>query len=153
MDAMNVLQVFDEVWSSGQISAQDIERLPEMGVEVVINLALPSSSNALAGEAEKVAALGLSYIHIPVLWERPELDKLAQFFAVMRAMRGRKIWVHCAMNKRVSVFLYLYRRIGLHHAESRAARSLAEIWAPDAVWLSFIEEALAAAQAGRFDQI
>jgi len=72
MDAENTHQVFDWLWSSGQLSGQDIRRLPALGIEVVVNLALPTSSNALPGEAELVTREGLAYVQIPVEWEHPQ---------------------------------------------------------------------------------
>jgi len=47
MDAENTYQVFDWLWTSGQLSARDIEQLPALGIEAVVNLALPTSTNAL----------------------------------------------------------------------------------------------------------
>lgn len=96
MDAENTLQVFDWLWTSGQLSEKDIACLPALGIEAVINLALPTSSNALPGEAEFVALQGIAYVHIPVEWERPELHQLVQFFGTLKAFEGRKFWVHCA---------------------------------------------------------
>ena len=79
MDAVNTHQVFEWLWTSGQFSEKDIASLPALEIEAVINLALPSSSNALRGEAELVTRLGMTYIHIPVEWEQPELYHLLQF--------------------------------------------------------------------------
>ena len=45
-DAPNARPVFDNLWTSGQLSASDIQRLPEFGIEAVVNLALPTASNA-----------------------------------------------------------------------------------------------------------
>jgi hypothetical protein len=67
MNAENTHQVFDWLWTSGQLSEHDIAELPLLGVETVINLALPTSSNALPGEAELVTVQGMNYIHIPVV--------------------------------------------------------------------------------------
>jgi protein tyrosine phosphatase (PTP) superfamily phosphohydrolase (DUF442 family) len=66
MDAENTHQVFEWLWSSGQLSERDISSLPAYGIEVVINLALPTSSNALPGEADLVTENGLAYVQIPV---------------------------------------------------------------------------------------
>lgn len=71
MDAENIQQVFDWLWSSGQLSKADVFRLKQFGFDVVINLALPSSTNALPAEAEMVTGMGLTYIQIPVIWETP----------------------------------------------------------------------------------
>ena len=62
MDAENTHQVFDWLWTSGQLSRRDIEQLPALGIEVVVNLALPTSSNALSGEAELITRQGIAYV-------------------------------------------------------------------------------------------
>lgn len=142
MDAVNTHQVFDWLWSSGQLSERDIRRLPALGVEVVVNLALPTSSNALPGEAERVSGEGLAYVQIPVEWERPKPEQFAQFVGVLEAFRGCKVWVHCALNMRVSAFIYLYRRRVLSECEEAAAFPMREVWTPDATWQAFIDQVL-----------
>jgi RimJ/RimL family protein N-acetyltransferase/protein tyrosine phosphatase (PTP) superfamily phosphohydrolase (DUF442 family) len=142
IDAVNTQRVFDWLWTSGQLSAADIERLPRLGIEAVVNLALPTSSNALPGEAEQVTGLGLPYVQIPVPWDAPTLAHLQQFFGVMRAFEGRRVWVHCAMNMRVSAFVYLYRRLVRGEDEAAAQHPLREVWQPNDTWRGFIEKAL-----------
>ncbi|MDD5057168.1 MAG: protein tyrosine phosphatase family protein [Sideroxydans sp.] len=138
MDAENTHQVFDWLWTSGQLSQRDIAKLPALGIEAVVNLALPTSANALAGEAELVTGLGLTYIQIPVEWEQPESEQFAQFVGVLHVFAGRKVWVHCAMNKRVSAFIYLYRKLVLGESEELATFPMREVWIPNAVWQEFI---------------
>ena len=140
MDAANTYQVFDELWSSGQLSERDVRQLPSMGITVVVNLALPSSPGALSGEAELVASLGLVYAQIPVEWEHPRIDQFVQFASLMNALQGEKIWVHCALNMRVSVFIYLYRRLILHEEEDRAFHPMREVWDPNETWQAFIRD-------------
>ena len=143
MDAENTHQVFEWLWSSGQLSEGDIASLPALGVEAVINLALPTSTNALRGEAELVTGRGIAYVHIPVLFERPQLHQLQQFFAALRMFEGRKVWVHCAKNMRVSAFIYLYRRMRLGETDAEARHPMQEVWKPDPTWQAFIDSALA----------
>ena len=144
MDAENTHQVFDWLWSSGQLSPGDIAALPELGVEAVINLALPTSSNALAGEAELITRQGIAYVQIPVLWEKPEQRQLGQFFGALNAFKGRKVWVHCAKNMSLSAFVYLYRRIHLGEGEEAAAHPMRQVWVPNETWRAFIDDALTA---------
>lgn len=141
MDAENTHRVFDWLWTSGQLSAQDIAALPALGIGAVINLALPTSSNALPGEAELVTRQGMAYIQIPVEWERPELHQLEQFFATLGAFQHRKVWVHCARNMRVSAFIYLYRRLCLNDSEEDAMHPMREVWVPNEAWQEFIRNA------------
>jgi protein tyrosine phosphatase (PTP) superfamily phosphohydrolase (DUF442 family) len=144
MDAENTHQVFDWLWTSGQLSEKDIASLPALGIDAVINLALPTSSNALNGEAEYVTREGIAYIQIPVQWEQPELDQLTQFFGTLKAFAGRKIWVHCAKNLRVSAFIYLYRRLCLAESEDVSLHPMQEVWVPNETWQAFIRDALSA---------
>ena len=142
-DAPNTRLVFDGLWTSGQLSSSDIRRLPEFGIEAVINLALPTASNALPGEAEAITGQGISFVQIPVPWEKPEPGHLQQFFGVMDAFGGRRLWVHCAKNFRVSAFIYLYRRLRLGEGHEAALHPLRTVWQPDPVWQAFIEQSLA----------
>lgn len=142
MDAENTYQVFDWLWSSGQLSEKDIAYLPSLGIEAVINLAPPTSSNALPREAEFVTREGISYIQIPVEWERPEPHQLVELFGTLKVYAGHKVWVHCAKNMRVSAFIYLYRRLCLAESEEASSHPMQEVWVPNARWQAFINSAL-----------
>jgi protein tyrosine phosphatase (PTP) superfamily phosphohydrolase (DUF442 family) len=90
-----------------------------------------------------VAALGMTYVPIPVIWEQPTLDDLAAFIATLDAYAGRKLFVHCALNWRVSTFMYLHRVIRLGVAEDAARWDMLSIWEPDATWSQLIADAFA----------
>lgn len=143
--APNTHQVFDWLRTSGQPSEVDLRAIADLGFGTVVNLALPTSSNALAGEAEIVTNLGMNYFHIPVEWQAPSQANLVDFFRLMDAFRETPLWVHCALNMRVSAFVYLYRRLRLSEADADARRIMDLVWKPDAVWSAFIAEALAGA--------
>ena len=140
MDAVNTHQVFDWLWSSGQLSERDIRSLPELGIELVVNLALPTAANALAGEAELVTGQGMAYAHIPVIWDAPRPEQFSQFIGVLNAFAGRNAWVHCALNMRVSAFIYLYRRLVLGEAEGDASFPMRAVWSPNETWQDFISQ-------------
>lgn len=90
-----------------------------------------------------MAREGIPYFQIPVTWENPLHEQLELFFSLLAALYGRRLWVHCAMNMRVSAFVYLYRRIVLGEDSLTASFPLTEVWQPDAVWQAFIDDALA----------
>ena len=141
-EAENVYQVFDWLWSSGQLSAKDITQLPSLKIDVVINLAPPSSSNALPREAELVTKLGIVYIQIPVEWELPDLAQLNQFFGVLKVFEQQNVWVHCAKNMRASTFIYLYRKLCLAESGETATFPMCEVWEPNETWQAFIRQVL-----------
>ncbi len=129
------------ILTAGQPTAEQIGLVAAAGCQAVINLARPSSPNALTDEAELAAAQGMDYIAIPVVWEEPTLDDLARFFTAMEANQARKVFVHCVVNYRVSAFIYLYRVLRLGADPDEAIWDLRSIWEPDPQWAEFIETA------------
>ena len=142
----NMLPLTDDLGTSGQPTSAQLAAIKEAGYEVVINLATGKTPRDLPNEADVVAAQGMEYIHIPVVWEHPTEADLARFFEVMDATQGKKRFVHCIANMRVSAFVLLYRvlRHGVPLDEARA--TMARIWEPNPIWQQFIQEALARGQ-------
>jgi protein tyrosine phosphatase (PTP) superfamily phosphohydrolase (DUF442 family) len=140
----NYLPISESLGTAGQPTRQQFADVEAAGYRVVVNLAMPNSTNALPDEAQLVAEQGMDYVHIPVVWESPTLDDLERFFAVMDEYRGQKVLVHCALNMRVSCFVFLYRVVRRGVLLEVAWETLRRIWEPNDVWQSFIGQALAA---------
>jgi protein tyrosine phosphatase (PTP) superfamily phosphohydrolase (DUF442 family) len=145
LETVRNFQVVDETLSSaGQIGYDQIPLLAEEGFDVVVNLAI-ADERRNGQEGFLVAQNGLTYVHIPVDWERPELADVEMFFDVMQANEGRKVFVHCFANMRASAFVYMYRTLveGVPDAEARATMN--EVWDPDELdqWSSLIRRAQA----------
>jgi protein tyrosine phosphatase (PTP) superfamily phosphohydrolase (DUF442 family) len=130
MNAVNFVQLSDTVATSGQPAAADFPVIAAQGYRTVINLAMPTSDDALPDEGAIVTGLGMNYVHIPVPWEAPQVAQFERFTALMRLLDGEKIWVHCALNMRVSCFMYLYRRHELGWPDADARRHMDPIWDP-----------------------
>jgi len=128
--------------TAGQPTAAQFEMIREAGYDVVINLALPTSDNALAHEGSLVTRVGMAYVHIPVDFTRPNAADFEAFAGVLDAFRRRRIFVHCAMNMRVSAFVFLYRVLRGEATQAEAEHDLKAIWEPDEVWARFIEDRL-----------
>jgi len=138
----NFLQLSDKIATSGQPTAEQFAAIKQADYQLIVNLALPTSSNALSDEKQIVESQGMQYVHIPVVWENPTLDDVAKFFGVMETNADRKIFVHCAANMRVSAFMYLFRRIHQGLNDEAATQDLHKIWVPNEVWQKFIQEVL-----------
>ncbi len=136
-------QISSHLGTAGQPLASEFPLIQAAGYEVVINLALPSSTGAIAQESELVQELSLVYVAIPVSWAAPDRQDLNKFFEVMKELSNRRIFVHCAANMRVSVFVYLYRVLCLGLESTVAKADLEQIWIPNQTWSVFIEKALA----------
>ena len=138
----NYLAISDTLGAGGQPAAEHFAVIRATGFEVVVNLAMSTSTNALPNEGELVAAQGMAYVRIPVAWEAPTEEDLQRFFAVMDRNRGRKVLVHCALNKRVSCFVFLYRVLRLEAPAPEAWQDVLAIWEPNEVWQRFVHNML-----------
>ena len=138
----NYLPLSSRIATSGQPTAQQIQAIAEAGFEVVINLALPTSDNALINEKELVETTGMRYVQIPVVWEQPTEANLASFLHAMTMYESQRVFIHCAANMRVSVFMALYRIRSLGWSRDDAMQMVYEIWQPNEIWSRFIEQNL-----------
>jgi protein tyrosine phosphatase (PTP) superfamily phosphohydrolase (DUF442 family) len=138
----NYLKISDSIATSGQPTKEQFSAIKDYGYQTIVNLALPTSTNALPDEKQVVENLGMQYVHIPVIWENPTLEDVEQFFSVMKANADQKTFVHCAANMRVSAFMYLYRRIHDRMSDEEAKKYLDRIWLPNETWQKFIEQVL-----------
>ena len=136
----NYEQITDWLGTSGQPTEAQFSAIAEAEFKAVMNLALPTSDNALVNEGSIVTGLGMAYFQIPVEMENPTLDNLKLFFGVMDALVGQKIWVHCVVNARVSAFVYHYLRYGKGIDEEAATTQLLSRWKPqmNETWQGFL---------------
>jgi protein tyrosine phosphatase (PTP) superfamily phosphohydrolase (DUF442 family) len=134
--------VGDRLGTAGQPTQPQFRTVQENGFEAVVNLALPTSDNAIANEGSVVTSLGMSYVHIPVDFKAPTAKDFRAFCRVMQAFEDRPVFVHCAANMRVSAFVFLYRVTVQNIAIAEAERDLHAIWQPDEVWSKFIRNEL-----------
>lgn len=142
MDVRNFLQLSECIATSGQPTEHDFATIADSGYTAVINLAMSSSIHALREEGDIVSDLGMTYAHLPVPFNRPTAQHFTLFASLMQELSQAKVWVHCALNMRVSAFMYLYNRIYRHQRADEAAAMLHRVWQPDPVWSSFITETL-----------
>lgn len=134
----------DDLLTSGQPTEEQLASAARSGVRAVINLALHDDPRySLNDEPGVVRSLGMDYVHIPVRFDAPTEADLLAFFQAMAAHEGERLLVHCAANKRVTVFLGLYRVIRQGWNTEAAFALMHSVWEPDEVWRAFIETMLA----------
>jgi uncharacterized protein (TIGR01244 family) len=127
-DIRNWRRRSDAITTSGRLEAGDPARLAALGVRHVVNLALDDHPEALPDEAEKLAAEGIGYSHIPVPFDAPRREHVAELARVLADTKG-PVHVHCIMNWRVTAFFYLLDlENGVPKREARAR--MATVWDP-----------------------
>lgn len=136
-DAFNYLRISDNLATSGQPTESQLSSIREQGFKTIINLAPHSAENALKDEETIVTGLGMDYIHIPVDFKNPTEADFNTFIVKMQTLANEKVWIHCAANMRVSVFIYKYRCNVLNEDPQKAKIDLNKIWEPTGVWEQF----------------
>ena len=138
---INFHQSTQQIATSGQPDRAQIHKIAEEDYEVVINLAMHDSENALPDEGSLVASLGMHYVNLPIPFDEPTAQHLKAFIGIMEVFRDNKVWVHCAVNARVSAFMYQYLTKVRGLDDASASSPLLLKWRPkmDDVWEEFLE--------------
>jgi protein tyrosine phosphatase (PTP) superfamily phosphohydrolase (DUF442 family) len=145
-DIKNFIQIDERIGSAGQPTAEQFKALRDAGYEVVVNLLPREQDNALKGEERLIGELGMDYRYIPVLWTAPRLEDFAAFCQVMQELQGKKVFVHCAMNMRVTAFYSSYAMKHMGWSRAQADALVARIWDPaqnikmNDTWRAFISD-------------
>jgi protein tyrosine phosphatase (PTP) superfamily phosphohydrolase (DUF442 family) len=135
----NFKAIDERVVTGGQPTEAQLAEVAAEGFQAVVNLGLLDKSYCLPDEAGLVASLGMSYRHIPVKFDVPTLDDLRTFVEAMDGLMDRRVFVHCAGNYRVSVFVALWGELRLGWTRERADRLIEWLWRPSDVWTAFLE--------------
>jgi protein tyrosine phosphatase (PTP) superfamily phosphohydrolase (DUF442 family) len=138
IQAPNVVPISPRLVTSGQPSADALSRLGAQGFGAVIYLAPPTSSDAVAGEAEIVRKQGLEFVNIPIEFGNPTDADFESFIAAMDRLSDRKVLVHCQVNMRASTMTFLYRTIVRREKPELAYESVARVWSPRGPWKSLM---------------
>ena len=136
---LNYIKINELISTSGQPTPEQFKQIAQEGFEVVINLALHNASNAIENEDIVVTDLNMAYFHIPVNFENPKASDLKLFINTLQALGANKVWVHCALNYRVSAFMYVYHKYVLKTPFDDIDLSMFEQWGPDSKWQELIK--------------
>jgi protein tyrosine phosphatase (PTP) superfamily phosphohydrolase (DUF442 family) len=136
-DIRNFLAIDERLGTAGQPTEARLGEVAAEGYEAVVNLGLLDPKYCLLNEAASVASLGLAYRHVPVKFDAPTVEDFRAFAATMDEWEGKKVFVHCAANYRVSAFVALYgERLGW--TRERADALVRKLWQPNEIWRVFI---------------
>jgi uncharacterized protein (TIGR01244 family) len=141
----NLVVIDEHLATSGQPSPEQLDALADSGYELVINLAPPTSMGSVPDEGYRLASGGITYVNIPVDFRAPRPRDFQQFGELLKGNRDRSVLVHCQINKRASVFTFLYRVTQLGVDPDEAIEQVYAIWVPDQGWSDFIDAVLAEA--------
>ena len=131
---MQTVPIHDALTTSAMPDDALFARMAQEGYQVVVSLAEPIDTRYRLDEDAIVTELGMYYVHLPVDFTDPQVADYELLRDILNAFFPRKVWLHCAQNKRASGMMYLYNVLE-RGMEPRTARVLMEkIWKPDAAW-------------------
>lgn len=139
---INFVDIDARLATAGQPTAEQLKDVAAAGYQAVMRLSMPDANPGLVGEDEIVTAMGLEYVHIPVVWTAPTWANVETFFTIMDAWQGRRLFVHCAKNYRVSVFVGLYFLARGHWTEDEVRDHVAGVFEPNGVWQAFLDDGI-----------
>jgi uncharacterized protein (TIGR01244 family) len=137
----NYVSVNEQYATAGQPSEEQLAGAAAAGFKTIINLATINPRYSLKDEGASARALGMTYHHIPVEWDKPTDADFQAFEAAMQAAPNDKTLVHCAANYRATAFYGLYAMKHLGWSKAEAEKLRASVWKDDkhAAWQEFIE--------------
>jgi protein tyrosine phosphatase (PTP) superfamily phosphohydrolase (DUF442 family) len=128
--APNVVEISPRLVTSGQPTAEALTGLKALG-DAVIYLAPPTVSDAVPDEQLIVTRQGLVFTNIPIRFDNPTEADFEKFASTLRELGSRKVLVHCQINLRASVMVFLYRATVLKEEPRVAYEAVAGVWSPD----------------------
>jgi protein tyrosine phosphatase (PTP) superfamily phosphohydrolase (DUF442 family) len=145
IDIFNFAPINERISTGGQPTREQFEATRDEGYAAVINLAPSDENNALEGEEDILASLGLDYFHIPMVWNDPKPEQFTAFCAAMEKVGYKKVLVHCIANYRVSAVVSSYAIKNLGWSVEQADGLVNKIWTSipeypmNDTWQSYID--------------
>lgn len=128
--SVNFRRASPHITTSGVVDAERLHALRSDGCQVLINLLPDESKYAVADERTIVEAQGITYVYIPVDFQKPTLSDYEKFAKAVEAASGQILHIHCAANYRASAFLSLYAESKGLWSSTQASEFVSELWNP-----------------------
>ncbi len=129
----------EKLSTAGQPTESELGLLADDGFEVIINIRPESEMLDLFDGKSIVENLGMKYFQIPVTFDTLTNEIIVKFIELMEEQKGKRIFLHCRKNVRVSVLLALYQIIKLGWEKEDAFNELREMVDVDPMLEDFID--------------
>lgn len=139
--AVNYIEATPTIATAGMPTRDQLRTLAARN-RAVVNLVPSDAFGSHADEQTIVEGAGARYVHVPVDFGAPQPSDYERFARELGALSGQKVFIHCQMNMRASVFVFLYRVLELGEDAERAYDDVLRVWQPNAVWSEFARTVL-----------
>lgn len=120
--------------TAGQPERKQFDAIAQAGFSSVINIAMPDHADSIDDEGRLVTERGMSYFHLPVPFDSPQISDLQRFARILRIQGEQPVFVHCIMNYRVSAFMYHYLKAVEGYSEAQARSPILRQWQIEPQW-------------------
>jgi protein tyrosine phosphatase (PTP) superfamily phosphohydrolase (DUF442 family) len=93
-------------------------------------------------EPELLKQRGIEFVHIPIPFMEPTQEHVVAITRTLQRLKDKKVLVHCQVNLRASVMVFLYRVITLREAPTHAYEAVSRVWSPEGPWRTLVVEQL-----------
>jgi len=132
---MNYHEIEARLATGGHFVDDGLDIIRDKGIKVVIDL----RDKPPAGQNEKLAAEGIEWINVPVVWKDPRPEDFERFVEVMSQHNDAHVLVQCQANYRASAMTYLYRVLVAEVPEKAARKDLNAVWEPEGRWREYMD--------------
>lgn len=101
-----VREITNELAVAGQLTIDDLQPLVSKGYRSIVNLRSPKEFGCLEAEQQKIEALGLSYINLPIQAEDLSCDEVTAVLQQL-AKLPKPALVHCDNGVRASIVVLM----------------------------------------------
>jgi protein tyrosine phosphatase (PTP) superfamily phosphohydrolase (DUF442 family) len=109
-EVSNFGKVSDTIFRGGAPSDHTLEKLAQSGIHTVVDLRM--DGDGTVHEEEKAHTLGMQYVHIPMGFNQPSLDKITKFLAIALNPDSGGVFVHCRQGAdRTGTLCAIYQRL------------------------------------------
>ncbi len=85
--------VSDKLWRGAAPGKRGMQLLARSGVKTVLDLRMPGLGPML--EENQARDLGINYVHMPLTFNKPSMDKVAQFINIVESPLNQPVFIHC----------------------------------------------------------
>ncbi len=106
----NFQVVSKALWRGAAPSEKGMHELARGGVKTVVDLRM--SRGASAKESALAGRLGINYVHLPMGYLTPSVEKVNQFLRIVMNPQNQPVYVHCAQGAdRTGTLVGIYRML------------------------------------------
>lgn len=70
----------------------------------------------------------MTYYQIPIRWGKPDVNQVVETVNLLDRLRGKNVLVHCYVNSRASLVVYLFRTAKHGAAEDDEKVTMTKMW-------------------------